>query len=134
MAAYCFLRYPRDFERAIGSAIRLGGDTDSVAAIVGGLVGAHIGYDKLPRDLITRINVSPHDADWIEDMAERLSHWPHGVDDLHFAPALPSHPLTQLFRNLLTLVLIIVHIGLRTPFVLLSWLIPGRKRPKKMKA
>ena len=39
MAAYCFLRYPSDFDRAIRSAIRLGGDTDSVAAIVGSFGG-----------------------------------------------------------------------------------------------
>lgn len=134
MAAYCFLRYPKNFERAVLSAIRLGGDTDSVAAIVGGLVGAHIGYNKLPRDLVDRMKVVPHDAEWIDEMAERLSHWPHGVDDLHFAPALPSNPLMQLFRNLVMLILIIVHILLRTPFVLLSWIIPGRKRLKKPKA
>ena len=130
MAAYCFLRYPNNFDQAVRSAIRLGGDTDSVAAIVGGLVGAHIGYDKLPSDLVSRIKVAPHDSVWITEMAERLSHWPHGVDDLHSAPSLPSGPLMQLFRNLLMLFLILVHIGLRIPFVLLSWLKPSRKRPK----
>ena len=87
MAAYCFLRYPNNFDQAVRSAIRLGGDTDSVAAIVGGLVGAHIGYQKLPSDLIERLKVAPHDAVWIGEMAERLSHWPHGVDDIHSAPA-----------------------------------------------
>ena len=131
MAAYCFLRYPSDFDRAVLSAIRLGGDTDSVAAIVGGLVGAHIGYDKLPSDLVARIKVAPHDAAWIAEMAERLSHWPHGVDDLHFAPALPSNPLMQLFRNVLMFMVVLVQIVLRTPFVLRSWLIPNRKRSKK---
>jgi ADP-ribosylglycohydrolase len=131
MAAYCFLRYPTDFERAVGSAIRLGGDTDSVAAVVGGLVGAHIGFGNLPTDLVARIKVAPHDAVWIAEMAERLSHWPHGVDDLDYAPALPSNPLMQLFRNLLMLMLVLMHIVLRTPFVLFACLIPIRNRSKK---
>ncbi len=133
MATYCFLRYSADFKRGVLSAIRLGGDTDSVAAIVGGLIGAHIGYDMLPSDLVDRIKVTPHDADWIAEMAERLSHWPHGAEDLHYAPALPSNPLMQLFRNLLMLVLVLIHIVLRTPCVLLSWLLPSRKRSKKRK-
>jgi len=131
MAAYCFLRYPSNFDRAVLSAIRLGGDTDSVAAIVGGLVGAHIGYDNLPSDLVARIKVAPHDAAWIAEMAERLSHWPHGVDDLHFAPALPSNPLMQVFRNVLMLMLVLVHIVLRTPFVLQSWLFLIQSRSKQ---
>lgn len=131
MATYCFLCYPANFERAVLSAIRLGGDTDSVAAIVGGLVGAHIGYQKLQTDLVTRIKVAPHDAEWITEMAERLSHWPHGVDDLHFAPALPSNPLMQLFRNLLMLMLVLIHAVLRTPFFLCSWMTPRRNRSKK---
>ncbi len=130
MATYCFLRYPVNFERAVLSAIRLGGDTDSVAAIVSGLVGAHIGYNKLPADLVSRIRVAPHETEWITEMAERLSHWPHGVDDLHFAPALPSNLLMQLFRNLLLLMLVLIHLVLRAPYVLFSWLKP-RNRSKK---
>lgn len=130
MATYCFLRYPTNFELAIKSAIRLGGDTDSVVAIVGGLVGAHIGYNKLPTDLICRINVLPHNSQWIAEMAERLSHWPHGVDDLNVAPALPSHPLMQLLRNLLFLFLVLIHLVLRVPFFLLTRLLPSRNRLK----
>ncbi len=130
MATYCFLRYPTNFDRAIRATVRLGGDTDSIAAIVGGLVGAHIGFDKLPKDLVARIKVAPHDAEWISEMAVRLSHWPHGVDDLHFAPALPSNPLMQVFRNLLMLVLILVHLAMRLPFVLRAKVRPGRTRVK----
>ena len=131
MATYCFLRYPTNFERAIKSAIRLGGDTDSVAAIVGGLVGAHIGYGKLPATLVKQIKVAPHDSEWIAEMAERLSHWPHGADDLHIASALSSNPLMQLLRNLVMLIIVLIHIILRMPFIFLSWLKPKRKRFKK---
>ena len=128
MASYCFLRYPANFDRAVQSAIGLGGDTDSVAAIVGGLVGAHIGYEKLPTRLIEQLNMPPHNAKWIAEMAERLSHWPHGVDDLHFAPALPSDPLLQVFRNLFMLLLVIVHLVIRAPFALFTRSKPRRAR------
>ncbi len=120
MATYCFLRYPTNFERAVKSSISLGGDTDSVAAIVGGLVGAHIGFLKLPTKLVERICFTTHGSAWIEEMAERFSHWPHGVDDLHYAPALPSYPLMQVLRNLLMLMLVLFHQILRAPYKALA--------------
>ena len=130
MATYCFLRYPSNFERAVISSIRLGGDTDSVAAIVGGLVGAHIGFLKLPKNLVERISLTPHKTTWIDDMAERFSHWPHGVDDLHFAPALPSHPMMQVLRNLLMLLLVLFHLILRIPYIALTRSTPRRMRKR----
>jgi ADP-ribosyl-[dinitrogen reductase] hydrolase len=115
-SCYCFLRYPDDFRRAIESSIMLGGDTDSVAAIVGGLVGGRIGFSKLPTELVNKINDMPHDRQWIADMADRLSHWPHGADDLHTAPALPSEPLLQVVRNLMLIPVLLLHLLLRLPF------------------
>ncbi|MCA9126141.1 MAG: ADP-ribosylglycohydrolase family protein [Planctomycetales bacterium] len=102
MAAYCFLRYPTNYRRAVEAAIRLGGDTSTMGAIVGGLVGAHAGVKAVPGELIKNLGGLPHNPDWIKDMAERMSHWPHGPDDLHMAPALPSDAPVQLIRNLYT--------------------------------
>src|SRR5262245_13772600 len=39
VALYAWLRYPNDFRTAVQSTIRCGGDTDTVAAITGSLVG-----------------------------------------------------------------------------------------------
>ncbi|MGC4044075.1 MAG: ADP-ribosylglycohydrolase family protein [Armatimonas sp.] len=41
-------RYRDDFPAAIHAAIALGGDTDTVAAIVGGIVGARVGISGIP--------------------------------------------------------------------------------------
>ncbi len=131
MSCYCFLRYPTNFDRAVLSAIGLGGDTDSVAAIVGGLVGAHIGYEKLPARVIEQISLAPQNATWIAAMAERLSHWPHGADDLHSAPALPSEPLLRVLRNLFMLCLVVLHLLLRMPYVLITKSKPRRARRRK---
>ena len=128
MSAYCFLRYPGDFRRAVESAIVLGGDADSIGAIVGGLSGSLLGYSQIPAPLIERIGGGPHGPAWIKKMAERLSHWPHGVDDLHAAPALPAYPSMQLIRNTLTIPLVLCHVGLRLPFRMMTRRTPRRDR------
>ncbi len=115
MSSYCFLRYPTDYRRCVESAILLGGDTDSVGAIAGGLVGAHIGKSNLPKELVKQLADWPHDRDWIHDMSLRLTSWPHGVDDILTAPGLRSRPFSQLLRNVLRWPLILLHLGLRLP-------------------
>ncbi|MEV4613624.1 ADP-ribosylglycohydrolase family protein [Kitasatospora sp. NPDC049258] len=42
------LRSTRSFERALRAAVDLGGDTDTVAAVTGGLAGAVYGLDAVP--------------------------------------------------------------------------------------
>lgn len=126
LSTYCWLRYPQDYCRAVESAITLGGDSDSLGAIVGGLVGAHIGSNRLPERLVKKLAGYPHGRDWMERMAIRLSHWPHGVDDLSYAPPLPTRPASQLLRNLLTIPLVLGHVVARIPFQLLA-----RSRPRR---
>uniref|UniRef100_T1IQS5 ADP-ribosylhydrolase ARH3 n=1 Tax=Strigamia maritima TaxID=126957 RepID=T1IQS5_STRMM len=41
------------FERTIHYAISLGGDTDTIACMAGGICGAHLGIDAIPKHLIT---------------------------------------------------------------------------------
>ena len=38
-----------DFENALITAVNLGGDADTIGAIVGGLAGAYYGYDAIPQ-------------------------------------------------------------------------------------
>jgi len=52
-AAQSIARQP--FETVIGQAVAAGGDTDTVASIVGQIVGAGVGVDALPGDLLARI-------------------------------------------------------------------------------
>jgi ADP-ribosyl-[dinitrogen reductase] hydrolase len=120
MAIYCFLRFPNNFERAVRSALLLGGNNDALVATVGGLVGAHIGVDALPEELCNAITDWPHDRRWIERLAMRLADWPHGVDDLLMAPPLPSHPLGQILRNLCRWPLVLGHGVTRIPCRLMA--------------
>lgn len=48
-AIACFLTHPTSLSRAIKSAIGLGGDTDTIAAMTGALAGAHLGLAAVPQ-------------------------------------------------------------------------------------
>lgn len=45
---YCFLNSPDDYWTAIANAISIGGDTDTVAAMTGGICGARLGRAFVP--------------------------------------------------------------------------------------
>lgn len=47
-ALACFLTHPDSFADAVRSAISLGGDTDTIAAMTGALAGAYLGYSAIP--------------------------------------------------------------------------------------
>ncbi|MER2542253.1 MAG: ADP-ribosylglycohydrolase family protein, partial [Candidatus Accumulibacter phosphatis] len=50
-----------------------GGDTDSVAAIVGALVGARIGPDRFPAHLLDGLVEWPRTLQWLTLLGERLA-------------------------------------------------------------
>jgi ADP-ribosylglycohydrolase len=45
-----YRRYPTDFNSAVLEAVNAGGDTDTNASVVGALVGATIGFEKIPSE------------------------------------------------------------------------------------
>lgn len=47
-ALACFLTHPDSFPDAIKTAISLGGDTDTIAAMTGALSGAYLGFGAIP--------------------------------------------------------------------------------------
>lgn len=55
LALGIFMRHPQDFEKAVLEAVNLGGDTDTIASMVGALVGASVGYLEIPQDLLTSV-------------------------------------------------------------------------------
>jgi ADP-ribosyl-[dinitrogen reductase] hydrolase len=73
VAIYAWLRYPDDFRAAVQSAIRCGGDTDTVAAITGALVGARVGKAGIPAEWLTGIIDWPRSVRWIEALADRVA-------------------------------------------------------------
>jgi ADP-ribosylglycohydrolase len=50
-ALYSFLHSPESYLKTISTAIEIGGDVDTTAAIAGAISGAYLGIGSLPRDL-----------------------------------------------------------------------------------
>jgi ADP-ribosyl-[dinitrogen reductase] hydrolase len=69
VAVYAWLRYPDDFRAAVQSAIRCGGDTDTVAAIVGALSGARLGRAGIPKEWLSGIVDWPRSLGWVDALA-----------------------------------------------------------------
>ena len=55
-ALYAFLRNPDSYWDTISTAIAVGGDTDTLAAMAGALAGARLGAAALPTELVRRVN------------------------------------------------------------------------------
>jgi len=59
-ALYCFLRSPDDFLATVRRGANTAGDSDSIACIAGGIIGAYLGYRSLPREWMERLEKSDH--------------------------------------------------------------------------
>lgn len=53
---YAFLKHADDYWDTICTAIAAGGDTDTTAAMAGGISGAYLGEDHLPGHLVTKLD------------------------------------------------------------------------------
>jgi poly(ADP-ribose) glycohydrolase ARH3 len=71
-ACYIALTYSLDFCDAVRAAISLGGDTDTIAAMVGAIVGAHVGERGLPAEWIEQLEEGPRGRLFARHLADRL--------------------------------------------------------------
>jgi ADP-ribosylglycohydrolase len=69
MALYCVMRHPVDYVGAVRLAANIGGDSDSVASIAGGVVAARLGLSALPSDWLDRLE----NRAGLVDLANRLA-------------------------------------------------------------
>jgi len=97
---FCWQRWPHEPAAAIENAIRLGGDTDTVAALVGALVGAGAGPRAFPERWVAGIRDWPLTLAVLQRLAEVLAHGG--------SPAFPR-AIAFVARNLLLLVIVLGH-------------------------
>jgi len=71
-ACYIAITYSPDFCDAIRAAISLGGDTDTIAGMVGAIVGAHVGEKGLPVEWIEQLEDGPRGRSFARSLADRL--------------------------------------------------------------
>ena len=68
IAAYCALKYSRDFDKAIIAAVNHDGDSDSTGAVTGNILGAYLGLDGIPMKYQQNLEL----RDVILDLADDL--------------------------------------------------------------
>jgi len=75
-AIACFASSPDDYLTAVGRAILLGGDTDTIAAMTGAIAGAYLGESAVPQEWLARLEDHPESKgrSYIADLARRLHH------------------------------------------------------------
>lgn len=103
---HAWLRHQRDFRGAMIEIIRCGGDTDTTAAILGGIVGARVGKDGIPTEWRDGICDWPRSVKWIERLGAALdesisSGKPHPAPRLSIAGIL--------LRNIFFMIVVLLH-------------------------
>jgi ADP-ribosylglycohydrolase len=73
VALYAWLRHPVDFRKALVSALECGGDTDTVGAILGALLGVSVGGEAIPSDWRDGIREWPRSVSFMRQVAARLA-------------------------------------------------------------
>jgi ADP-ribosylglycohydrolase len=69
LAFYCVIRYPDDYAACVRRAANTEGDSDSIACIAGGILGARLGLDAVPADWRERCE----NKDYLDDLAARMA-------------------------------------------------------------
>lgn len=112
VAIQAWFRYPDDYEAAIIAIVECGGDTDSVAAIAGGIIGTSVGKAGIPGPWLEGLVEWPCSIAWMERLAEQLEAGSQSGDCIG-----PIHPVRPIrlplwaipFRNLCFLLIVLFH-------------------------
>jgi len=105
VALYAWLRHRADFELMLSELITCGGDTDTVAAIAGGICGAEVGEAGIPRPWINGICDWPRSIRYMRALAKALTERRSGIPSSppkFFWPAVP-------LRNFFFLIVVLFH-------------------------
>ena len=73
IALHAWFLHPNDYRTAVLGAIRCGGDTDTVAAIAGAIIGAGVGRDGIPNEWLNTFFEWPRTISWIDNLGRRLA-------------------------------------------------------------
>lgn len=101
---HAWLRHQNDYRLAIMDVVRCGGDTDTTAAILGGIIGARVGEAGIPQEWIAGLWEWPRSTTWMEQLGKRLAEvCSEGVG----RGALPVPVYGLFFRNLLFMLIVL---------------------------
>lgn len=106
VAIHACLRHPDDFRSAVMEAVLCGGDTDTTAAIVGGITGSGVAKEGIPREWLDKLWEWPRTTGWMERLACQLH---QSRSEQATAKPLRLAVPSVLARNTLFLVVVLLH-------------------------
>ena len=101
-----WLRNQNRYSEGIKEIIYLGGDTDTTAAILGGIIGASVGTDGIRQQWLDDIIDFPRSIKWIKSLSKRLA---QSRQTQSPQKALPLAFYLLPIRNLVFLVVVLFH-------------------------
>jgi len=104
---HAWLRFPEDYASAVRSVIRCGGDTDTTAAIVGGIVGARVGIEGIPEEWRRGLAEWPRNLRWIERLGRELA---AGLAAGEPRATVPLNPAGLVARNIVCTGTVLAHV------------------------
>lgn len=108
VAIHAWLSAPDDLGAGLLAVIACGGDTDTTAAIVGGIVGGRVGKAGISAPWLDHLWEWPRSVAWMERLGQQLAD-----PSVTTAPGLP--PAGVLLRNFIFLGIVLLH-GVRRGF------------------
>ena len=106
MVIHAWFRHPRDLKSALIEAIGCGGDTDTVASILGGIVGAAVGKAGIPPKMLTNLRDWPITTQYLESLGKTLCDVASGGEPQK-SPRLPFSG--TLLRNIFFMIIVLLH-------------------------
>lgn len=70
---HIWLNNTDDLKKGLKEIIKLGGDTDTTASILGGIIGARGTVDNIPKEYIDNLIEYPRSINWIKELSLKLS-------------------------------------------------------------
>ena len=105
-ALHVWLAHQSDYRAGVTAIVRLGGDTDTAAAIVGAIIGARLGKDGIPIEWLNCLVEWPRTEEWMDalgiKLADRATHHSRGY-------ALPLNWFKLILRNAFFIPLVLLH-------------------------
>ncbi len=103
---HVWLTHQHDYRTAVTAMIRLGGDADTTAAILGAIAGARISKAGIPAEWINNLVEWPRSVAWMEQLSVRLA---ASAADQSQRRNLWINPLSLLLRNVPFMIVVLAH-------------------------
>ncbi len=103
---HTWFRHPNDLDAGLIEIVRLGGDTDTTASILGGIIGTAVGPAGIPERLIKDLWSWPLTSKWITNLGTALTGVVESGQDQPVPGFLPG---ARLLRNLFFLAIVLAH-------------------------